>query len=66
MANRIYVRDEEEKEYLKGKFPDVDAQWLQAPPQFRKKMTGPIVCTNSEQKLDECPQGEDEIEKLRE
>jgi len=65
MTARIYVKDEEEKEYLKGKFPDIDAQWLQAPPKFRKTMTGPIVCTNDGAKLDECPQGEEEIEKLR-
>ena len=65
MANRIYVRNEEEKEELKAKYPDVDAQWLQAPPQFRKKMTGPIVCTNDDARLDECPQGEEEIERLQ-
>jgi hypothetical protein len=64
MTARIYVRDEEEKEYLKGKYPDVDAQWLKMPPQFKKTATGPIVCINSEDKLDMCPQGEDEIEKL--
>ncbi len=66
MTNRIYVRDEEEKEYLKGKFPDVEAQWLQMPPKFRKTATGPIVCTNADSPLAECPQGEEEIEKLRE
>jgi hypothetical protein len=64
MTNKIYVRNEEEKEELKAKYPDVDAQWLQAPPQFRKTMTGPIVCTN-DTKLADCPQGEEEIEKLR-
>lgn len=64
MTNKIYVRNEEEKEELKAKYPDVDAQWLQAPPKFRKTMTGPIVCTN-DTSLDECPQGEEEIEKLR-
>ena len=65
MTSKIYVRDEEEKEYLKGKYPDVDAEFLQAPPKFRKTMTGPIVCTG-DTRLDECPQGEEEIEKLRE
>ena len=65
MSNRIYVRDEEEKEYLRGKYPDVDAQWLQMPPNLRKKATGPIVCSNSDTPLAECPQGEEEIEKLR-
>jgi hypothetical protein len=65
MTAKIYVRNEEEKEYLKGKYPEVDAQWLQMPPQFRKTATGPIVCTN-DTKLAECPQGEEEIEKLQE
>ena len=64
-AAKIYVKDEEQKEYLKGKFPDVDAQWLQIPPRLKNKITGPIVCTN-DTKLEDCPTGEDAIEKLRE
>ena len=62
---KIYVKDDKEKEYLKGKYPDVDAQWLQMPSRLKNKVAGPIVCTDDTE-LEECPTGEEAIEKLRE
>jgi hypothetical protein len=62
---KIYVKDEQQKEYLKGKFPDVDAQYLQIPAKLKNKLNGPIVCQN-DQKIEDCPTGEEAIEKLRE
>ena len=63
---KIYVRDREEKEYLKGKYPEVNALYAEMPEKFKKGAKGPIVCVDSDTPLNECPQGEEEIEKLKE
>jgi hypothetical protein len=56
---KIYYRDEAEHNYLREKYPDVEAEFLKMP-EDRKDATGPLVCNNDEP-LDKCKMGEEFI-----
>ena len=57
---KIYCRDENEINQLKGKYPDIEAEWLKLP-EDKKDLPAPLVCRNNEP-LEECDIGEEFID----
>ncbi len=58
---KIFCRDENEKNNLKQKYPDVDAQFELIPE--GREFSGPLICDDDEP-LDTCLVGEHHIKEI--